>query len=402
MVPVLAALLLAATFRVVVAADSAAPLASLERPAQRWGRSDVFSVEVTPEEYDRLLRDERVQAIDFDSPGGGALRESLAIVRADVAHASGADGSGVTIAVLDTGIDSAHPAFAGRVVAERCFCTRSNGTGCCPDGTSSQSGTGSAKDDHAHGSHVAGIIAGSGNGSPMGVAPNARIVAVKVLDNQNRFASFQQIFNGLAWIHDTQPDVRAINVSLGTDALFTGHCDDSALGYAVAPVVAALRRRGVLITVSAGNQSNLTQTPFPACLSSVMTVGATYDVRTSSAACYTPANADVDDLACFSNTSDAVDLVAPGAFITSARNGGGEVSFTGTSMAAPHVAGTIALMLQKNYALSGDTIERLLESTAHEVLDRRTSLMQRRLDVAAAVEAVPAPVRNERRRRAVR
>lgn len=389
--------------RVVVVAAGAreAVIARLGGPVERWGDSQGFSVELSAAEVEELARDPRVRAIDLDSPGGGALAESLPIVRADVAHTLGFDGRGVTVAVLDTGIDVANSDFAGRIAAEHCFCTGSDGRGCCPDGSSEQGGTGSANDDHGHGSHVAGIIAGGGASAPMGIAPAARIVAVKVMDRNNRFASLTQIYRGLQWIRDTRFDVRVINMSLGTDTLYAGTCNDAGIALVVGPMIDELRRRGVLVTVSAGNESNLTSTGFPACFSESVTVGATYDTHVQFANCYAGA-AEVDDLTCFSNAGTAVDLVAPGAFIRSVRRGGGSVEFTGTSMAAPHVAGAIALMVQANPNIAVTRFEEILRQTGHPIVDRRTGKTVARLDVAAAVAAVPPPEPPLPRRRGAR
>ena len=384
--------------RIVVAAEPReAVIASIGRDVDRWPDSPAFSIEVGSDELERLAHDPRVLAIDLDSPGGGALTESLPIVRANVARNLGFDGRGVTVAVLDTGIDLANADFAGRIVAEQCYCS----SGCCPNGSSEQAGAGSAADDHGHGTHVAGIIAGGGASAPMGIAPAARIVAVKVMDRNNRFSSFQQIYRGLLWIRDTRPDVRVINASLGTDTLYSGTCDSSAIGMALGPVIAELRGRGTLLTVSAGNESNLTSTGFPACFSASVTVGATYDTRVQFANCYNGA-AEVDDLTCFSNSSAAVDLVAPGAFIRSARRGGGAIEFSGTSMAAPHVAGAIALMLQANPNVAASRFEQILKETGRPIPDRRTGQTVMRLDVAAAVAAVPPRDPARPRRRAVR
>jgi subtilisin family serine protease len=164
-------------------------------------------------------------------------RAESPLIGADLVHAQGIRGEGTTVALLDSGIDTDHPAFAGRIAAEACFCDNLDGTGCCPSGVTQRSGPGSAEDDQGHGTHVAGIVSG--------VAPATHIVAVKVLDSANRFRSFTQIYRALEWIADNRPDVDAINMSLGSDARLTDwECESYAISWGLQPVIARLRKRG--------------------------------------------------------------------------------------------------------------------------------------------------------------
>lgn len=370
------------------------------RAIERWGEGRAFSAEVDRAELDRLRRDPRVRAVAIDDGGEGSLLESVPLVGANVAHAQKLDGAGVTVAVLDTGIDANHPDFAGRVVAQQCFCDNLDGSGCCPSAEREQSGPGAAYDDHGHGTHVAGIIAGAGNAAPHGVAPRARIVAVKVMDSASSFRSFTQIYRALEWIDATRKDVRVINMSLGSHALYsTFDCGSGAIALGMRDVVNRLRARGVLITASTGNHASTTGTTLPACMTEVLAVGATYDVAGEHRA-FCPSITDTaDQVACFTNSTDAMDIVAPGSSIVASRRGGGSIIYDGTSMAAPHVAGAIALMQQ----LSGNTItadetETLLKTTGRSVMDVRNGLAFPRLDVAAALAATPKAPPVPRRR----
>jgi subtilisin family serine protease len=358
---------------------------------QTWGSTAVFEADVDETAIAALRSDPRVRAVTVDTGGHGDLLQSLPIIRADIVHERGFDGSGVTVAVIDSGIDLPNSNFAGRIVGEQCFCDNLNGTGCCPDHAVEQAGSGSAMDDHGHGSHVAGIIASGGTDAPGGVAPAAHIVAVKVLDAQNRFKSFTQVFEALEWILDNRPDVSAINMSLGTDALYLpADCEPSAIAIGLQPIIASLRERGVVIAVSSGNQGSIARLPLPACMDEVLGVGATYDLDGdgSTGFCADP-NVVVDQVTCFTNSSTSLDLLAPGALITSVRLGGGTITFAGTSMAAPHVTGTVALMQQAaQRPLSADEIEAALKSTGTPVIDARNGLMFPRIDAFAAVWAV--------------
>lgn len=373
------------------------------RDVELWGDSGAFSADVAVEEIERLRRDPRVRAVTIDDGGEGALLESLPLVGIDLVRAQGLDGSGVTVAVLDTGIDTDHPDFAGRVVAQQCFCDNLDGTGCCPGGEKVSSGPGAAEDDHGHGTHVTGIIASAGTIAPRGIAPNAKIVSVKVMDAKNSFRSFTQIHRALEWIADHQPDVSVINMSLGSFSLFSpDECGDMAIAYGMEPVVTRLRDRGVLITASSGNQASLAGTTLPSCMAPVIGVGATYDAPQNYASNTCSATAaKLDDVACFTNSTSAIDIVAPGAMIVSAMRRGGFANWAGTSMAAPHVAGAIALMQQKSHRkIDADHIESILKTTGKPVVDARNSLIFPRLDIAAALAATPKV--DDRRRRSVR
>lgn len=353
-----------------------------------WGRSAAFAAEIDSAELEALSHDPRVRAITIDRGGEGALLESLPFVGADLVHARGIDGHGVTVAVLDSGIDAKSPDFAGRIVAQQCFCDNFDGTGCCPNGEVVQSGDGAARDDNGHGTHVSGIVAGGGVTAPRGLAPGARIVAVKVLDHNRAFGSFTQIYRALEWILNERPDVRVINMSFGSWAVYApSACDTAAVSIGMQDVIASLRERGVLITASSGNQSDTAGATIPACMADVLAVGATSDVA--------------DEITPFTNSGPAIDLLAPGSAITAASRGGGFATMSGTSMAAPHVAGAIALMQQVSAGtLSAAKAEGILKLTGRPVVDARNGLAFPRLDVLAAIAAtpyVPPPPPHKRR-----
>ncbi|HEX7707545.1 MAG TPA: S8 family serine peptidase [Thermoanaerobaculia bacterium] len=352
-----------------------------------WKRGTAFSAEVDLEEYERLKSDPRVRAVTIDEGGAGALLESLPRVGVPAVHAQGFDGAGVTVAVLDTGIDLLNVDFAGRIVGEKCFCIG----GCCPNGSSEQSGTGSASDDHGHGTHVSGIVGSRGVSSPAGVVPAANLVGVKVMDERNRYESSMQIYRALEWILESRPDVGVINLSLGSNTPYSpSDCEATAMAIGLRPVIAALRARGVLVVASTGNSGALHGTTWPACMADVIGVGATYDTPGNYNGFCSVTGAEVDQVACFTNSTQSLDLLAPGVAVSAARRGGGSISYTGTSMAAPHVAGAIALIRQASGGtLPSEVYEQILRATGKPVTDVRNGLTFTRIDVAAAIAATP-------------
>ncbi len=385
------ALLLATRVRVVVVTQPAPHNAlranvisalSHATDVQPWGDGPTFSAEIDTDDLEELRSDPRVRGVAIDTGGSGGLTESLPLINVPPVHARGIDGRGTTVAILDSGIDTDHPAFAGRIAGEACFCDNLNGTGCCPGGDIERSGPGSAEDDQGHGTHVAGIVSG--------VAPATHLVAVKVLDSANRFRSFTQIYRALEWIADNRPDVDAINMSLGSDALLTdAECGAYAIAWGMQPVVQRLRERGVLIAACSGNNGETRRMWLPACMTEVLAVGATFD--------------NADAVAPFSNSSPSLDLLAPGVSITSTARGGGTTTLSGTSMAAPHVAGLIALMKQKaGHVFPSASIQALLQNNGKPVTDTRNGLTAPRIDAVATIDETPNPPATMPRRRSIR
>lgn len=343
---------------------------------------------VTAEGLRKLARDYRVQRIDLDLPGRATLAESTALVRAREVQATGITGRGVVVAVLDSGIDSDHPDLQEDVILQQCFCANADGTGCCPGGKTEASGPGAAEDELGHGTHVSGIITSDGRVAPRGMAPDADIVAVRILDKTGAAVSSTQLMKALDWIIKSQPAVKVVNVSMVIGS-FAGTCDSaSAVTLSLAQAVNTLKVRGTLTVASAGNSANKTAIGAPACLTNAVGVGAVYDgnVGTISFGC-TDGSTAADKIACFSNSSSALKLLAPGASITSSGIGGGVAGFAGTSQAAPHVAGAIALLLQVKPTATADQILTALRSSGRPLVDTN-GISIPRIDVSAAVDAI--------------
>ncbi|WP_330172227.1 S8 family peptidase [Streptomyces sp. NBC_01498] len=236
-------------------------------------------------------------------------------------------GKGVTAYIVDTGIEYGHEEFGGRAKP---------GYDAVGDGRD-------GADCQGHGTHVAGTVAGR----TYGVAPEADLVSVRVLDCKGRGA-WSGILAGFDWIagHAKQPAV--LNGSLGGPK-----------SVAVNTAATALARKGVLPVLAAGNDGVDACTVSPASAKGVVTVGATdrTDRQTS-----------------FSNHGECLSLYAPGAAIVSARLGGGSTPLDGTSMASPHVAGVAALHKAEHPDATAEELARRLDAAAVE--DRLSSVTE--------------------------
>ena len=292
----------------------------------------------------QLRDDPRVIRIDLDLPGAGnAIAPDESSVLNDVSplQGLGRDGSGMRVAVIDTGIDTHHLDLQPRLVDQQCFCSANGSGGCCPNGQASQGGTGSAEDDNGHGTNVAGIIVGQGNVAPRGAVPGAQLIVVKALDRNSRFCCSSDVVAAMDWVASHHPEVDAVNLSLGTDALFAGDCDNAnASTQALAAALNALVANGAVVTVSTGNDQSSTMAEAPACVGNAASVAATWDFpggARSFLGCTETSTAPRQPT-CFSNRSATTDLYAAGAFVTSTGMGNGVSTYGGTSQAAPMVA----------------------------------------------------------------
>ncbi|MCL7412234.1 MAG: S8 family peptidase [ANME-2 cluster archaeon] len=234
-------------------------------------------------------------------------------------HAQGINGTGIRIAILDTGIDYDHEDLNDNYKGGIGFVQDPQGNvdpGNYDDSSSS------------HGTHVAGIIAAENNGiGVVGVAPNAEIYSVKVLDGAG-FGLSSWIVSGIQWAVDNNMDIATISIQSTEDSQALHNAIDNAYD------------SGVLL-VAAGGNANGGSVRYPAAYDSVIAVTAT----------------DADDhLARFSPIGQEIELAAPGVGIYSTIRGGYGI-MDGTSMAAPHVTGVAALILSSDFQdVNGDGV----------------------------------------------
>ncbi|MET9051848.1 S8 family peptidase [Streptomyces rhizosphaericola] len=212
-------------------------------------------------------------------------------------------GEGVTAYVIDTGVRVTHEDFEGRATS----------------GFDAVDNDDDADDGNGHGTHVAGTIAGASHG----VAKKAKIVAVRVLDD-NGSGTTEQVIAGIDWVAANASGPSVANMSLGGGA-------DPALDAAVQKAIAA----GVTFGVAAGNESSDAGQVSPARVPEAITVAS---------------STEADEQSSFSNYGSIVDIYAPGSDITSTWNDSdtGTNTISGTSMATPHVVGAAAVYLAGN------------------------------------------------------
>ncbi|MFZ1410644.1 MAG: S8 family serine peptidase [Micropruina sp.] len=323
-------------------------------------------LEVPTAAINGLRRNPNVKAVSVDRAEPPTLDSALPVINGDDVHTLGFTGAASTVAILDTGIDADHPFFGAggsRIVAQHCFSDPNDDDGnaaeesLCPDGTTEDTSANVDDDVNAtclngannicdHGTHVAGIAAGSlvsdsTNAPGDGVAPGANIIAVQVFTRFNNgvdcspnAAPCVLTYQGdqilaLDWVRGQAVgnpgwNVVASNMSLGGGNM-TSACDadprktavDSNLGVGIATVI------------SAGNNSFLNAVGAPGCISTAFTVGSTDDDDTVSG---------------FSNRGVLVDVMAPGNDIDSSEPDDTYGNKSGTSMAAPMVTGALAVL----------------------------------------------------------
>lgn len=345
---------------------------------------------------ERLKADPLVSGVFEDTLSRPALYDTGRLVNAAALGAKA--GHGQIIAVIDTGVDRDHPFLKGRVVLEACFSSNATAahqsTSLCPNKMNVALGPGAAKPCNpreisacGHGTHVAGIAAGLGgdgtNASFSGIASGAAIMAIQVFsrfDNPEdclpdsapclrSFVSDQ--LDALEYVRlvAKREKVAVVNMSLGGGRHFA-YCDGET---PLTALIRDLREHQILTVAAAGNEGLPWAIGAPACVSPVISVGA---------------STKSGSYASFSNFNETLDVVAPGSSIVSANPGGGYVARSGTSMATPVVAGIIAGLRALRPHATVDQIEWALKNTGRRVQSYSTTMIPSFADAAGALRAL--------------
>jgi len=341
------------------------------RPRYQFGFFRGAAWDASPEEIVNLASAPEVERVWLDLPVHTWMDTATSRTRAAQVWSLGITGQGVKIAIIDTGIDADHPDFAGRIAG----------------GINLKGG--SYADDSGHGTHVAGIAAGSGaasGGRYRGVAPGASLYIVKALDSMGS-GMMSDVMAGIEWA--VAQHVHVIGLSLGTE----GPADGSD---ALSQTCDMAVQLGVVVCTAAGNAGpRLSSIGAPGVARRVITVGASADDDT------------VLDFSGRGPTQDhrpKPDVCFPGENIISCRGRGTSVGrpvdnyyteMSGTSMATPQAVGAAALILQHNPGLKPDQVKEALKRTAINIGASSNAQGSGRADVFEAVQSRVWPTVSE-------
>ncbi len=333
-------------------------------------------LKVTPKQAMELAKHEDVKKMRLITPEKvTCVKESVPLIDVPEVWNLGYSGEGVTVAVIDSGIDKNHPALKGKVIYEASF-----------HPTQGVSVPGS------HGTHCAGIIA-SKDSTYKGVAPNVKLLNIKVLD-KNGYGEADYAIEGIQDAIDHGADIISISLAWMHNQVPVGHgweCEDGncVLCRAVDNAVMS----GVIVVVAAGNKDNFAQPPHSPPYPPVDThIGCPGNARGA----ITVGGSDKSDHN-YNNTSlgpgcqsdqPKPEVCAPGVSIKSTVLNNGWGFKTGTSMATPHVAGLCALMKQKDPDLDCWEAKKILKATAINLGYSANIQGAGRVDADAAIKAV--------------
>jgi subtilisin family serine protease len=376
----------AAELRAEATRSQAPILEFLDRVARttsvrRWWIANTLGLEATAEVAQALAQRGEVVAIEHD--GAVSLPRPVAASSArppsddddatwglqatrtvQARETYGVDGEGVVVGILDTGYDASHPALAGRLRAWRSFVGASHPR---------------PIDDNGHGTHCAGSLGGEAiAGMEIGVAPGVAFVAGKILD-KNGGGTWSGVLDAMEWIVD--PDGRP--GSGDEPRLVSNSWGDSTGNAAVRQAMRRWLRLGILPVFAAGNSGPRAESVgYPGAYPEALAVAAVRpDGKAARFSSRGPVRLD-------GRVHVRPDIAAPGYMVTSARAGGGTKVSSGTSMAAPHVAGVAALLLEARSGLSPRDLRALLEASAVPAgaAGKDTTFGHGRLDAVAALE----------------
>jgi len=369
---------------------------------QRFRLQPAFSATVDREALERLAAQPGVRWIEHEEVWHALTAQGIPLIHADVLHSEGYDGTGTSVAIIDTGVDFTHPTLGGGPIPN----------GKVVYGKDTADHDDDPSDCGTHGTAVASIAAGlpyqwsAGQSFAGGVAPGAGILAYKASSSGS--SSCGTFYSGDvtaaiedAILHRDQFNVAAINLSIGGGS-YDGPCDSRNNAYATA--IDHATQAGIAVFVASGNENNKSALDAPACVSNAISVGSVYDSSFSTRppspgmqycgneTCTTILCTDynpieVKTVTCYSNSNEYLDLFAPSEILTAALAGGTITDrFGGTSGATPYATGSAALIHQALPDLDPTQIRLLLGMSGEMVTDNGNGVTRPLLDLTAALD----------------
>ena len=344
----------------------------------RFSTINAFSGKITRQGLEKLKKDRNVAFIQTPKEYSITLDASIPIINADDAwnliyNGTNITGAGETVCIIDTGIDYTHENLGN--------CSQSEFlAGNCskiPGGYDTYNDDNNPMDDHGHGTHCAGIVA-SENETYMGVAPDAKLIAVKSLSSTGNGDS-DTIADGIDWCVNNSGtyNISVISMSIGTSGYHSAaYCDS--YDPTITAAINSAKAAGMIVMVASGNEYVTSGISSPGCTENATPIGAT---------------TDADAIADYTNTAPILDLIAPGSNIYSTKLGGNFETRSGTSMATPHAAAAAALLLQykkleSNTTLTPDEIEDAFNATGLIIYDNDSAKNYSRIDIFAAIQSL--------------
>ena len=315
----------------------------------------------------QLLSDPDVIAIYDDAPLELHLAQSLPFIHIESAINQSITGEGTSVAILDSGVNYTHAAFGN--------CTSPGVPDTCRVSAAADlAPNDSALDANGHGTNVAAIA--------LGVASATKIIALDVMNGAT--ISTSDVIAGINWVVANRAiyNIAALNMSFGSSNTYSSQC--SSFNPFSTPVSNA-KSEGISVIASSGNNASSNGIASPACTPGVLAIGAVYDANVGGlnwSVCVDNSSQS-DQVGCFSNSAPYLFLLAPGVMITAA-----DATLSGTSQAAPHVAGAMALLKSAYPSLSLTDLELRLHKSDTLVTDPRNNVTTPRLDIHAAVGTI--------------
>ncbi len=346
----------------------------------RVNSSDLAAIENNPQVESVTLQ--RVFHLNDESP---TSQVNVTSAHTTIFDGKNLTGKGETVCVIDSGVDYNLSDLGG------CYGYNNVSSNCTVIGGYNYLNTSATPmDDFGHGTHVAGIIAA--HGGITGVAPGAKIIAMEVCNSAGScYEGYIQ--KAIQWCttNASKFNISVISMSLGTNVTYPGYCNSDPLASTIDTAVA----KNISVVVASGNDGNSSGMPSPACIQSAIPVGDTYVQNYSTTLSWgsplvcSDVNPRQDQIVCHSNRDSVLELLAPGALINSTEYPGAPVcaegtcsgnyaQLGGTSMAAPHVAGAIAVINQylksNSKTMTPEEIESALNATGKIIYDNKSNL----------------------------